>query len=135
MREIDCFSELPICLSIELIRSNEHSPIFFTRSEYDQISGYSLVWFNFDNLPHFQILTHNIFSPCFLNESVDLAIILLIPFFPIVIVISFLEKCKTQHKREGRNISEHKTNFKHIDELTQSDDQEKQVKEESELVV
>jgi hypothetical protein len=52
----------------------------------------------------------------------------------LVIVVELFDQGNHEHKHQGCHVGDHKANFEDFDELTEGDEQEKEVKEELELV-
>lgn len=135
MCEFDGLSELPVSLSIQLISSDKNSIIFLTSTQDNAVGRYALIWFNLNNIAHFNILTENVSSSWFLYESIHLVISLIISSFTINVIICFFDKRKAKDKNKRCNIGKQETNFKHVHKLTERNNKEKHIEEISELMI
>lgn len=59
MGKLDRFPEFPICLSIELICSDEDSSVLFAGAEDNAVCGDSLIGLNFDDVADFYLAAEN----------------------------------------------------------------------------
>jgi hypothetical protein len=86
-------------------------------------------------MAHFDIFTHDLNGSHFGDMRVCLAIGLLISFLAVVVINCLLDQREPQHKSQRSDIGEEKAHFEHIDELTQGDEQIKEIEKVFELVV
>lgn len=135
MSEVGRFPQFPISFSIQLIRSDKNRSILLTGRQYDHICRYSLIGLDLDNMANFEIFTKDLFGSSPLEQSIGLIIGLKISFFAIVIIIGFFKESEAKYQCKGCDVCEEKTNFEHIDELAECDDEEEEIEEVSELVV
>ncbi len=119
MSEVNRLSQFPVRFTIELVSSDEHSPILLACGENDHIGWNSLIWLDFDKLTNLDIFAQNGPSASFLYECVFLVVGLIISFLSVDIIVGFLKKSKTKDKKQRCDVSEEKAHFEHINELTE----------------
>lgn len=119
MGKLNCFSELPISFTVQLVSPNENCPVVVAGAQDYAVRWDSLIGFNLDDMAHLQILAGNVSPARLLDQRINLIVGLAVSFFPVEVIVGLLQECKSEDEDEGGDVGEEKAYLKHVDELAE----------------
>lgn len=134
------FAQLPVRLSVQLIRLDEDAAALLCRLEEDEVGRDALVLSNFNDLAHLDVLrsdgrdaAHAALGA--LQDGVLRPVQLFVASVPIEVVHPLLNHRHNQYERKRCDVSEEEADFEEGYKLADGDQEKEQVEEEFELVV
>lgn len=133
--QADGLPQLPVSLSVKLIRPNEDSATFLGSMQEDTIGREGLVLVDFDYVADTNILS-SLQIP--VSVGVKVLVFLIVSLFvlppPLDVVERLLGHRDQQHEHQWRYIREQVSHLQWWHELRERDEEEEQVVEELELI-
>ena len=128
-------AQLPVRLSVKLVRPDEDTSILVGRVEKQAVSREALILEHFDDVTDVK-LCRSLHAPLSISFKVLVLLVVhdLVLLVAADIVDSLLDHAHHDDKDQGRYVSERVAHLESRDELRDADDQEEQVVEEFELI-